>query len=67
MSQLWQLNSNNTICNAVGGLVLEVNRKTALVGAEMRVCCANGCETQNFTLQLVEESCEQMKKCCIHH
>lgn len=66
MSQLWQLNSNNTIRNEVGGLVLEVHKKTAVAGADLRVCCANGCETQKFTIQVVEEACEHFKKCCVH-
>lgn len=66
MSQLWHLNSNNTIRNGVGGLVLEVREKNAIVGAALRVCCATGCDTQKFALQIVTEACEQKTKCCVH-
>lgn len=66
MSQLWHLNSNNTIRNGVGGLVLEARKKNAIAGSELRVCCDNGCDTQKFTLQIVEDACDHLKKCCIH-
>lgn len=66
MSQLWHLNSNNTIRNGVAGLVLEANKKHAIAGIELSVCCATGCETQKFTLQIIEEACEQLSKCCVH-